>query len=105
MARRRGSFMPLYVYAVVEADGSQGEVFEVLQGLSEPALTTHPQTGQPVQRLLTTPHAPRKGADANIRATLSDDNLARHGFTKYQNAGGGHYEKTAGAGPDVISGD
>ena len=28
--------MPLYVYQVIEADGSAGEVFEVLQSFDEP---------------------------------------------------------------------
>jgi hypothetical protein len=97
--------MPLYEYAIVLPDGSDGATFEVLQTLSEPALTTHPDTGEPVRRLLGTPNAPKRWADANGRATLSSGNLARHGFTQYKNAGGGVYEKTAGAGPDTISRD
>ena len=43
--------MPLYVYQVIEADGSEGEVFEVLQSLDEPFLTQHPESGKPVRRL------------------------------------------------------
>ena len=93
--------MPLYVYAVVEDDGSEGEVFEVLQGMSEPALVAHPETGKPVKRLLSAPNTLRKAAPGN----LSDSRLESLGFTKYQKAGGGKYEKTAGAGPDLISKD
>jgi predicted nucleic acid-binding Zn ribbon protein len=37
--------MPLYVYQVIEADGSDGEVFEVLQRISEAPLTVHPDNG------------------------------------------------------------
>jgi predicted nucleic acid-binding Zn ribbon protein len=91
--------MPLYVYAILNDDGSEGETFEILQGMSEPTLTHHPETGQPVRRLLSAPNAPRHGG------TLSSGNLARHGFTQYKKAGGGKYEKTAGSGPDVISRD
>ncbi len=91
--------MPLYVYQVVEADGSAGEVFEVLQSLDEPFLTQHPENGKPVRRLLAVPNAPRTFRSGN----LSNSNLERLGFTRYQKSGGGTYEKTAGKGPNVIS--
>ena len=96
--------MPMYVYAVVLPDGSEGESFEVLQGMSESPLTTHPDTGEPVQRLLSVPNAGRK-AGGRSKADLSAKNLDRLGFTQYKKAGGGKYEKTAGAGPDMISKD
>jgi predicted nucleic acid-binding Zn ribbon protein len=91
--------MPLYVYQVIAADGSEGEVFEVLQEMSEPPLTHHPETGQPVQRLLHAPSTLRKFGAGN----LSDQRLDRLGFTKYQRSGKGTYEKTAGQGPNVIT--
>ena len=90
--------MPLYVYQVVEADGTEGEVFEVMQKMSEPALTVHPENGKPVVRLIATPNTVTKFGAGN----LSNERLGRLGFTKYQKAGDGHYEKTAGSGPDVI---
>jgi len=31
--------MPLYVYAVIEDSGEDGETFEILHGLNEPSLT------------------------------------------------------------------
>jgi len=90
--------MPLYVYQVVEADGTEGEVFEVMQKMSEPALTVHPENGKPVVRLIAAPNAVTRFGAGN----LSNDRLGRLGFTKYEKAGDGHYEKTAGSGPDVI---
>jgi predicted nucleic acid-binding Zn ribbon protein len=95
----RRTIMPLYVYQVLEEDGSEGEVFEVLQEMSEPALTHHPNNGKPVQRLLGMPSTMRKYAPGNI----SDQRLDRLGFTKYERSGKGTYEKTAGAGPQVIT--
>lgn len=92
--------MPLYVYQVIEPDGSDGEVFEVLQGMNDPPLTVQPESGKPVRKLLAAPNAVTK----HTGDKLSPANLARHGFTQYKKAGGGHYEKTAGSGPDVISG-
>ena len=94
--------MPMYVYAVILPDGSEGETFEVLQGMSEPSLTQHPETGESVRRLLSVPNTGRK-AGATSKANLSSSNLERLGFTQYKKAGGGKYEKTAGQGPDMIS--
>jgi hypothetical protein len=91
--------MPLYVYQVIEAEGSEGEVFEVLQDMAEPPLTHHPENGKPVQRLLGTPSAMRRWSPGKI----SNQNLDRLGFTKYERSGKGTYEKTAGAGPRVIT--
>jgi predicted nucleic acid-binding Zn ribbon protein len=91
--------MPLYVYQVVETDGSEGEVFEVLQEMSEPPLTHHPENGKPVQRLLHAPSTLRRFGAGN----LNDARLDRLGFTKYQRSGKGTYEKTAGKGPNIIT--
>jgi predicted nucleic acid-binding Zn ribbon protein len=93
------TIMPLYVYQVIEADGSEGEVFEVLQEMSEPVLTLHPENGKPVQRLLAAPSAMRKYGPGN----LSNSRLDRLGFTKYQRTGKGTYEKQAGSGPQIIT--
>jgi hypothetical protein len=93
--------MPLYVYQVIEADGSEGEVFEVLQSMDEEYLTRHPESGKPVRRLLAAPNTARTLGKAN----LSNSNLERLGFTRYQKSGSGTYEKTAGKGPNVISGE
>lgn len=40
--------MPVYVYKNLRT----GETFEVEQRISEPALTSHPQSGDPVKRLI-----------------------------------------------------
>ncbi len=97
--------MPMYVYAVVEEDGSNGEVFEMLQAMRDEPLTVHPATGQPVRRLFGVPNVPRKWTDSQARSSMSPSNLERLGFTQYKKAGDGKYEKTAGRGPNVISGD
>ncbi len=92
--------MPLYVYQVIEADGSEGEVFEILQGISDPPLTVHPVNGKPVRQLLSAPNIVKRFAAGN----LSNEKLNSLGFTKYEKAGDGYYEKKAGSGPDVIKG-
>src|SRR5437764_11321256 len=95
--------MPLYVYQVIEDDGSEGEVFEVLQGMKDPPLTRHPETGKKVKRLLGLPNVAGEGSDLKSKGTLSPSNLEKHGFTQYKRTGKGSYEKTAGQGPNVIS--
>ncbi len=60
--------MPLYVYEVVLPDGSGGEQFEVLQKMSDAALTKHPETGEPVRRVFGEPNAPRTWTDRQGKA-------------------------------------
>lgn len=93
--------MPTYVYAIVNPDGSDGERFEAFQRITDPPLTVHPETGAPVRRV---PVASQVQASSDAQR-LSDSNLARLGFTKYQRAGDGTYEKRAGSGPPTISPD
>jgi len=97
--------MPTYVYQVVTDDGSDGEIFEVEQRMSDEPLKVHPETGRPVRRLPTAPTIPGKWSDQKTNQMLSDSNLDRLGFAKYQNAGDGHFEKRAGHGPDVLKSD
>lgn len=98
--------MPTYVYVVVNEDGSDGdEFFEVVQKMSDPALTTHPESDRPVRRVPTLPNLPLSHSDAAEKTKMSNKNLDRMGFTKYEKAGDGFYEKKAGKGPDVISRD
>lgn len=91
--------MPTYVYAIVKPDGSDGATFEVFQRLSDPPLTKHPESGEPVRRV---PVAPQFQTTTE-KAKLSNKNLERLGFTKYERSGKGVYEKKAGGGPNVIS--
>ena len=97
--------MPTYVYQVITDDDSEGEVFEVFQKMSDPPLKTHPETGAPVRRIPAAPYVAGAWSDHATKQKLSDKNLDRLGFTKYQNVGGGHFEKRAGSGPDQISAD
>lgn len=94
--------MPIYRYAVVCADGSHGEPFEILQGINDDPLSEHPETGEPVERLVTAPARPMRTPMGD--GTVKDKDLGRLGFTKYEKTGDGRYEKTTGKGPDRIIG-
>ena len=41
--------MPTYIYETISPTP---ECFEVRQGFNDPALTTHPETGEPVRRVI-----------------------------------------------------
>jgi hypothetical protein len=93
--------MPTYVYATVLPDGSRGEQFQVVQRISEPALTHHPETGQPVVRIIQ-PVAVRTGGDAvgslggSGGGRPAVDRLTDKGFTKYERTGDDTWTRTAG---------
>jgi predicted nucleic acid-binding Zn ribbon protein len=98
--------MPIYVYEVIEDGDVEGRQFEVFQNISDPPLTHHPETGQPVRRVLTAPAIGGKWSESAMNRRMSDNKkLDQLGFTKYVKSGDGYYEKRAGKGPDVIHRD
>ena len=97
--------MPMYTYQIVNDDGSEGDIIEIMHGMSEPSLTEHPQTGQKIKREFTSPHIASWGNSRKAKELTSDENLERHGFTKYVRNGKGHYEKHTGKGPESLHTD
>ena len=99
--------MPTYVYHVLDNRGEPtGETFEHVQSMREPALTRHPDTGAPVRRAIVAPAIAGKLSPLKAKSALSNKNLERLGFTKYERKGKGYMERTAGsAGPRSISAD
>lgn len=79
--------MPTYVYRIIPPAGSKEpeQTFEVFQSIHDPALTTHPETGQPVERV---PVAPMIGP-----GKVGDAQLRNAGFTKLTKASDGTYRK------------
>ncbi len=88
--------MPFYTYELLQPDGAPGSLVELLQPVGAPTYTRHPETGAPVRKVITAPNLTLRHSEQNNRRALSGDNLARHGFTKYERAAKGHYIKTAG---------
>jgi predicted nucleic acid-binding Zn ribbon protein len=89
--------MPLYVYRIVppttrKRGGRAGgdDTFEVRQSIHDPPLTTHPETKEPVERVLTAPNI--------ASGRLGDAQIANSGLTKYKRTSDGTYERQAGAG-------
>jgi predicted nucleic acid-binding Zn ribbon protein len=97
--------MPTYVYQEILEDGGEGECFEIVQKMSDDPLTTHPDTGRPVRRMIPAPRFTTKYSDAHDKSRLSDSNLKSKGFTKYVKSDDGKYEKVLGSGPDLLNRD
>jgi hypothetical protein len=95
--------MPTYVYEIIREDGEPGGRFEVVQPMSDPPLTHHPETGQPIKRVFLPPWIAGRYAPSRTERALRDDKkLERMGFTRYVKSGDGGYEKTLGSGPDSL---
>ncbi len=98
--------MPTYVYEILDKLGEPtGETFEIVQSMKEDALAKQPQTGKPCRRAILAPAIAGKWSPIKGKSTLSNKNLERLGFTKYERKGSGYMEKTAGKGPRSISAD
>ncbi|MEK6700903.1 MAG: FmdB family transcriptional regulator [Planctomycetota bacterium] len=97
--------MPTYLYEILDKSGSPtGETFEVVQSMKEPALAKQPQTGKACRRAIVAPNIAGKWSDVKGKAALSNKNLERLGFTKYERKGKGYMERVAGKeGPKSIS--
>jgi len=99
--------MPTYVYEVLDKSGKGlGEFFEIVQSIKDEALTKHPGSGKPVRRVPQAPAIAGKWSDIKGKGALSNSNLERLGFTKYERKGEGYMERVAGKeGPRSISAD
>jgi hypothetical protein len=97
--------MPTYVYAYLDAKGNPtSERFELAQSMKDAALTEH--DGRPVARVPQVPNVAGEWSDTKSKSKLSNKNLERLGFTKYERKGDGVMERVAGTkGPRVISAD
>jgi predicted nucleic acid-binding Zn ribbon protein len=99
--------MPTYVYEILDRRGEPtGETFELVQSMKDAALTAHPDTGAPVRRVIQAPNIAGKWSDIKGKNALSNSNLERLGFTKYERKGNGYMERVAGKqGPKTLHAD
>ncbi len=98
--------MPTYVYEILDAKGEPtGRTFEIVQSMKDDALTAEPETGKPCRRAIVAPAIAGKWSDLG-KSKMSNENLSRMGFTKYERKGSGYYERTAGeGGPRSLNAD
>jgi predicted nucleic acid-binding Zn ribbon protein len=72
--------MPVYVYETL--DGATR--FELEQSMREAPLTAHPETGEPVRRVILPPHLGLKHTAGRERHMLDNKQIEKAGFTKYE---------------------
>jgi hypothetical protein len=79
--------MPIYVYRVVSKRGRKTKpaTFEIRQSIHDAPLRYHPETGEPIERVL---HPPQIA-----RGKLTNSELADAGFTKLNKTTDGTYQK------------
>jgi len=96
--------MPVYVYEEILEDGSEGDVFEIVQSMQDDPLKTHPETGCPVRRVYQAPNVVGKYSERAVNRTLDPKRIEKAGFTRYEkDKSTGTYHKTAGKdGPDTF---
>lgn len=95
--------MPTYLYQVIRDDSSEGEVFECEHSMNE-TLEAHPVTGERIRRVYSVPNLGVRYSSGSTQKLLSNDNLERKGFTKYEkDKVSGKYHKVVGEGPGVIN--
>lgn len=99
--------MPTYVYEILDDEGQgAGEFFEAVQSMKDAPLKKDPRSGRAVRRVPQAPNIAGKWSDLKARSALSNKNLERMGFTKYERKGKGYMERVAGKkGPRSISTD
>jgi hypothetical protein len=97
--------MPIYVYEELNALGEGAGQFEVMQRMTDAALTRHPVTGVPVRRVFLPPNIATLYTAGRQRRLLSPEHTAAKGFSTYQRDGAGGYVKTSGhEGPARLGG-
>jgi hypothetical protein len=98
--------MPTYVYEILDKKGQPtGRTFEIVQPMKDDPLTKHPETGEPVRRAIVAPAIAGPWSPIKAKSTLSNKNLERMGFTKYERKGEGYMERVAGKfGPKTLGG-
>ncbi|MFN0134383.1 MAG: FmdB family transcriptional regulator [Phycisphaerales bacterium] len=97
--------MPTYVYEFLGPKGKPtGRTIEIIQSIKAAPLTLDPATGKPIRRAIVTPTLGMGMSKAKNR--LSNKNLERLGFTKYERKGNHYLERVAGKeGPKAIAGE
>ena len=95
--------MPVFVYCIVNPDGSDGATLEIEQPFGDAPLTRHPLTGEPLRRVLTPAGLVTRYGEGEIRRKVNDSReLEKLGFTRYErDPASGRYFKTAGTDPNA----
>lgn len=87
--------MPVYKYATIENDGSEGEIFEVEQSASAPALERHPENGKKVRRIYEAPNLSSQYTPGREKQLSETSYIKKKGFDVFvkDRISGNYYKK------------
>lgn len=89
--------MAIYQYYEILPDGSEGEIFEVNQKMTDSPIKIHPISGNPVKKIIQTPSINSQYSNIENKKRLDPRNLENKGFTQYtKDKSTGRYFKSAG---------
>jgi len=98
--------MPVYVYEVIQADGTPGPQFECVQGIKDPPLKKHPETGEPVQRVIQPPFIGGTWSEGAMHKSSRDNKkLDKLGFTRRRTRSAALAAAVAAQGADSATGN
>lgn len=93
--------MPIYEYRPVYEDKNCNYCrngFDLIQKINDPAIYECPECGNPVRKQISMFSSQNK---KNVKKIMSDENLAKHGFTKLVKDKKGSYD-VVGAGREEL---
>ena len=98
--------MPSYLYRILVPNLNKEDCPQIeIEHSYKETLTHDPQSGYPLERIYTAPHLSKGYSSGHTKKILSNENIAKAGFTKYvRDRSSGTYVKTAGKdGPTTFS--
>ena len=81
--RRQHRVMPIYRYRVIDSN-IENEILEVEQAMHAKVLTSHPITGEPIERILTKPSLTLNHSSFKEKKGIEHGHLSKNGFTVFQ---------------------
>jgi predicted nucleic acid-binding Zn ribbon protein len=88
--------MPIFEYLILNGKNPP-QYIEVEHALDDQPLSEHPITGEPVQKVITSPSLTLNHSQEREKKSLSKDHLAKHDFSVFEkNKSGEGYVQTLG---------
>ena len=97
--------MPIYKYRVIDSS-IENEILEVEQPMNSQVLTSHPITGEPIEKILSKPSLTLNYSSLKEKKGLEHGHLSKNGFTVFQKdkSNPKRYTRTTGKdGPEEIN--
>lgn len=85
--------MPLYLYQGLKT----AQVYELQHSMLAGPIGVHPDNGEPLRRIYTSPHLGCGHSSSQSQKLLDNPCLEKNGFSKYERLRPGLYHRTVGS--------